>query len=314
MKIRLVKPYKSLRSFESEKLPNFTVITGKNGSGKTQLLEVLKDANNPNQKIVAINPRQPKLIQFEGIEDSGFYSLTRNTWSGIVQNFEERWFNIPVAIRSFMDFCQKNKIPFEKIKNSNNTLEKFLTENSSLVFQDVREKTIKFESKEELHNLIAGARVQQYESLFSLVSEISDYLDKEVNSITESDFYKVPINPKFITGTSLFNPDFSKICFIFCMNRYINEERHFRKEKRKEKNNSIDPKEYSKKQQPPWVEFNELLMRTNVDYEVIGIDENRFSPEIKFSLKLQKKSTKSFVSTSSLSSGEKVVFGLLMKL
>ena len=42
MKIKVTQTYKSLRPFESEELPKFAVITGVNGSGKSQLLEKIE--------------------------------------------------------------------------------------------------------------------------------------------------------------------------------------------------------------------------------------------------------------------------------
>ena len=39
MKIELSSNYKSLTPFISEELPNFTVIIGKNGNGKSQLVQ-----------------------------------------------------------------------------------------------------------------------------------------------------------------------------------------------------------------------------------------------------------------------------------
>src|SRR5262249_45141077 len=41
MKIIFQGEYKSLKDFESEELSDFAVITGKNGSGKTQLIDCL---------------------------------------------------------------------------------------------------------------------------------------------------------------------------------------------------------------------------------------------------------------------------------
>ena len=41
MKIILKGSYMSLSSFESEELNDFTIITGKNGTGKTQLIQLI---------------------------------------------------------------------------------------------------------------------------------------------------------------------------------------------------------------------------------------------------------------------------------
>ena len=43
MKIELNRPYKSIVALKTEDLPDFTVLIGRNGAGKTQLLEALKE-------------------------------------------------------------------------------------------------------------------------------------------------------------------------------------------------------------------------------------------------------------------------------
>ena len=45
MKYILTKSFKSLQPFETE-LPNFVILTGVNGVGKSQILEALKTDNN----------------------------------------------------------------------------------------------------------------------------------------------------------------------------------------------------------------------------------------------------------------------------
>ena len=42
MKIILGDEHKSLKPFQSEELSNLTIITGKNGSGKSQLLDLIR--------------------------------------------------------------------------------------------------------------------------------------------------------------------------------------------------------------------------------------------------------------------------------
>ncbi len=55
MKITLLKPFKSLQPFTSEELNDFTIITGKNGSGKSQLLELLDEKLYENEGYFEFN-------------------------------------------------------------------------------------------------------------------------------------------------------------------------------------------------------------------------------------------------------------------
>ena len=43
MKIKLSRPYKSIAALTTEELPDFAILIGRNGAGKTQLLEALKE-------------------------------------------------------------------------------------------------------------------------------------------------------------------------------------------------------------------------------------------------------------------------------
>ena len=43
MRIDLKQPYKSINTLTTEELPDFAVLIGRNGSGKTQLLNAIKE-------------------------------------------------------------------------------------------------------------------------------------------------------------------------------------------------------------------------------------------------------------------------------
>lgn len=45
MNLRFIKQHKSIKDFPAVSIPDFTVITGKNGSGKTHLLEAIKNGS-----------------------------------------------------------------------------------------------------------------------------------------------------------------------------------------------------------------------------------------------------------------------------
>ena len=51
MRIELKRPYKSIATLKTEELPDFAVLIGRNGVGKTQLLDALKEGTAAIPKI-----------------------------------------------------------------------------------------------------------------------------------------------------------------------------------------------------------------------------------------------------------------------
>lgn len=62
MNLRFVKQHKSIKDFPSVTIPNFTVITGKNGSGKTHLLEAIK---NGSVEVTGFPRAEGAILQFD---------------------------------------------------------------------------------------------------------------------------------------------------------------------------------------------------------------------------------------------------------
>ncbi|MFV1884166.1 MAG: AAA family ATPase [Balneola sp.] len=323
MKIKLTGEYKSLRDFESEELPDFTVITGKNGSGKTQLLYIFKEANNPNIKRASLIPKQRKMIQVEGIESSNFYNNTRSFWERTVKEQFSIWALIPinfkVFIQSIVDTYETLDIDREKLVEYRKLI---LESPEKCGFIKSKKGTVKhektgyeFKSTRFFYNFFEtlGDSIP-VNFTTSLGVYIATYLEKDLLALKEADFLKVPLPKRLFESQNLFDYSFSDICYAYSMNRYLNEQRYFWKEGKKEKNQSINPDEYNSQSIAPWEKFNILLRKTVLEYEVIGIREEDFDPAIPFGPKLQKKSTGEIIEVSELSSGEQIIFGLVMKL
>ena len=71
MIIKFAGQHRSLGSFESEPLENFSIITGKNGSGKTQLIELFRLKKEKKIKTLTLEPTLNKL-QIEELEVKNF--------------------------------------------------------------------------------------------------------------------------------------------------------------------------------------------------------------------------------------------------
>lgn len=218
MKIKVTGEYKSLRDFESEKLPDFTVITGKNGSGKTQLLELLKDANNPKQDKIELIPKQEKLIQFEGIESANLSNFNKGTWDTYVERLRDKWFHLPEQDRlllssaidlgfSFDELFDKEKFKTIYLNLNEDTL---MENEDGYLWQTQSGQRIQYSDIQKLYDvLIGGGYINNiHRKTFNLVQEISTYFFLKAEDIKPHHFSRTPIKSIYIDNNSLFNSDF----------------------------------------------------------------------------------------------------------
>lgn len=92
MKIKLLRPYKSLKTFEDITLPDFTIITGTNGAGKSQLLKALEEgslsiegvAHNQHNRVIRLFDATTLIPADTGVFSS-FQSKQEkeSAWNGI---------------------------------------------------------------------------------------------------------------------------------------------------------------------------------------------------------------------------------------
>ena len=119
MKIKFEGKYKSLTDFETEDLEKFCVITGLNGSGKSQLLELLNFLQNKkehsgvldghNYKVQILNddfiPGVIKHIQYNGLNPTSLGSMNKQSYDNIKRNI----------VQNFKTLKRGQKIPNQHI-------------------------------------------------------------------------------------------------------------------------------------------------------------------------------------------------------
>lgn len=120
MLVSVNKPYKSIRVPLEFELPNFVVLTGKNGSGKSHLMEAMRSDNCSIRNEDGLVLSRVKYIPFNGLnphidENCDYLGLTnnkKNSWNAISQliaryeNFKERndW-----TLKTFLNFEPNSK-------------------------------------------------------------------------------------------------------------------------------------------------------------------------------------------------------------
>ena len=117
MKIKIKKKYKSIDPFNELELPNYSILTGVNGSGKTHLLEAIADKDTSEVKINNKIIKNIKHIEFNGLMPV----ITETCDPSIINNYVKKVWNQYLS----------------KLNKSNNNLKKLCKKKNRLtkIFQ-----------------------------------------------------------------------------------------------------------------------------------------------------------------------------------
>ncbi|MDG5768273.1 ATP-binding protein [Balneolales bacterium ANBcel1] len=320
MKITLRDQYKSLHPFVSEELTDLVVITGKNGSGKTQLLDLIgKKASNENEVAsirLEIGPNVEN-IQAEGLIKKESAKIGIDQWKSILSKKYEQFQNLSESSIQLLEFIEENNII------PNNHANKLLSDDDkykeliSKVYSEIRnEPIISNEKINFTHQRKVIRIIHKIENinLIKLINEIISKTEKPLSEITDSDFYNTPIQEYLIDENDLFESKIEIIFFNYAKRRHKNHIDYFSKKEYKEDNNSVSDIEFVRKSPPPWEIINGILIDLNIDFYFKGIERKEFTEIASIDFKPFKKSTDESIEFSDLSSGEKVIIGLILKL
>ena len=316
MRITLKRPYKSLHPFASDELNDLTIITGKNGSGKTQLLSLLKDiVKSDISSMIEIEPKCFK-IQYEGIVKENTLVLANGNVTPFLSNLESQYKLLTESVKELYDFLIKNKFNFDlnnfKKKFSKNNEYKYLIKKVFLDFPhlDLQPKT---DANRESHTLSIWLGSDR-KLLFLFLTEICQFTHKKVTELNSSDFYTTPIPERFLDKVDLFTSEIETLFYYYARRRDLNRRKYFDKKEDGENNEAFPDHEFIDRFTPPWVTINNILSENNIDFQFVEIDKKSFSPEVLVSVKLHKTQSIQLLSIESLSSGEKLIIGLILKL
>ena len=315
MKVSLKSTYKSLRPFESEELAKLTIITGNNGSGKTQFLELFKLKMDANNDVKFIIDKKIENIQIEGIINTGALSVQPNEASRYVTEQWEIFNRSDDNVKYFIYYILNNNL----LDNIN--------ENENIILEDKKYVSLLEQTtgripgmgrafnmnKLELNNFVLNYLTVNTKFIY-ILDEVNKYTGKPYDKITEVDFLKTPLERNYFDTTNLFYSKIEKVFYKYLYSRYVNRQGEFNKLKYKEKNNSITDEKFILMHKEPWVLINELLEAYNIDFCFKSLDIQDFLPNVAFEFSLMKKSTRKVVNFDDLSSGEKIIIGLIMKL
>lgn len=323
MKITLLDKYKSLHPFESDELDPLTVITGKNGSGKSQLLNLIfnKFKKAPEVASIRLNilPEVDK-IQFEGIIKDNLRNISYEEWKSLVKKLLDDFKNLKENNIKLLKYIFDNNLQ-KKITNS--ILGDILTtepEYLALLKINVSEvlnrniETITELKRIDERSVLSKIFNNRTEKLFNFIKHLSEKTGKPIEALTELDFYNSPIDESLIDENELFSSQVEYIFYNYAKRRDINRKNWFFKKEDGDENDSISDDDFIQTFLPPWEIINDILEANNLDFCFKGIEKKEFSTDITIDFKLLKKSTSEDIPFNDLSSGEKVIIGLILKL
>ncbi len=280
MKYKLETKYKSLKPFEIE-LPNFVILTGINGVGKTQVLQAL--IQGQLAKITVAD----QIIQFHQIKyidklltPNDIHPIERHSFDEI-EDFELHHQLFP-AYSLLLNYLSE----FGQFPES-------------------------YEIYQQYNNERAGHQPVlpiTFEKLREFIKNISP--DKR----NDFDFFKNNFPRNYRPQVNeLFTHNFSQIFRTYQNLIFKNEFNQFRSERKGKSIDFLQEDEFIQVNgNPPWEIINNIIKTATLDYmfEV----PNDYDPNITYQPKFIKKSTGDSVQISELSSGEKILISLAFAL
>jgi AAA15 family ATPase/GTPase len=312
MKITMSGNYKSLSDFESCQLNNFVVITGKNGSGKTQLLECM--ALNK----VVIEPIVTKSVMFS-LHAQPMKAINREEWRKQISVYASELNNWSSETRRLL-----KKIYELELLGNEGVIK--ITDHLNGIFADATQvnSNVTKVMKELSGNLNNQFNQNNNEDISKILKSkfrhiklycyVSDYRKKNIEDINENDIYLGSFPEEYFDSNDIMSSELSKIFYQYALKRDQNSRHYFEKKEYGDENGSISRDEFNKIYPPPWEIINSILGRHEIDFEFCGIEQSEFSQDIPIKFTLNKKSVAAPVELNDLSSGEKNIIGLIVKL
>lgn len=261
--LRFQSGYKSISALNDIELPDFTVITGLNGSGKSQLLESILQKNSGVQALSEnAELANKKHVTHTNLAPNNSGAVDPNQLRQSVQNI----------INLFNQYKQKNQ------------------QNGNI----------------QLHQVIRDKKQ------IRLVNKIAEESQKQVNDLSEEDFYKhYPIDDG-LTVNDVFQQNFSVLFKRYHTKFEDNLVSEFRFNTYNE-GSFLERDEFIQKYgPPPWELVNRVLEESRVNYRIN--DPVGTHRDVPFTLKLINQTSGAEINFSDLSSGEKVLVSLALSL
>ena len=279
MKYKLDAQFKSLNPFEIE-LPNFVILTGINGVGKTQILQSLEKRHS-NIVIDGVLTPTYKIKYIEKLLPvSDLNSIHRDNGNYRHHHEEDPLF---IGYSHIFEFQGQH----QKLPENLEELEKF----TNSIYGNINLGTKQFQ-------------------------KLKSFIEKSPERITDPKLLKESIPHGYHPTThDIFSHNFSTIFDNYQKLEFENLFNEFLKERKNKSVSYLNQNDFIKKYgSPPWKVINGILDSVQIAYEFKVPHEDDYSPYLPYDPKFVKKGIGTEVKISELSSGEKILIALAFAL
>ncbi|WP_346320318.1 AAA family ATPase [Chitinophaga sp. YIM B06452] len=323
MKIKFTGKHKSISGFESEELHPFTVITGKNGSGKTQLLEAIqlsKNAASGSQPFSVTLYPNPQTIHFSGLGNFPLGNVSLDTLQQPVSQILTTFNSLDARERKkiLAPVFQKAVTIAELIENDWERIQEIFEATNdhefyakfSLAFTDHYHNPHDHENHKRIFvNYMTNNR-KNLEAIFAVCElQQKDFLD-----LIEADFKEYTLHEKFLDNRHVFESKIELIFLAYAKRRFENDYKYYRKLNYADTNSAVSDTEFLAANPAPWDQLNQILADIKVDLQFVGIDPGAITNTTQYHLHFTKPSITDHITFATLSSGEKIIVGLVLGL
>lgn len=315
MKLSLPEAYKSLSPFSEIELPDFTVLTGKNGSGKTQFVELLERNNNsyPKKSLkinIPSNQIQVGTLNTSlpgSIAPSNFTSRLSTFWSDYVSLLDYmKLFELIFTLKPDLDMT----------KTSEGDLADLLTAHSKHKAVDYHKKAgVKYSDGVDYNAVsdLATMMIQRAESL-QAIRYVAQKAGKTMDQLGQNDFYQFPPKEQYLGKQQLMYSGLDVIFYSYAKRRNLNFIHLVANQRLGTHYNCIEDDEFVKMEKSPWDIINSIFEKHGIDYYYEGIAPEQIFADVPLELRLVKRSVNHPVFPSQLSRGEQVMMSLIIAL
>lgn len=312
MKLTLLRPYKSLKTFENVELPDFTIITGTNGAGKSQLLKAL-DEGALSIEGVAHSPYNRLIRLFDATtlipSDTGAFASiqSKQERDGIWNQIFGLINNAKPGIESYLhQWPELSKLELKKL--------------AALTISELSNYGVPSDQVEVTHQNIndnLNAHSQGIASNF--ISSNQPINSRLIDKITAK--CKVPLiafdmdlfyeyYPMAWQPVELFQQSFARLFSEYQGAFLDNEFKTFRRDIRGANVLALSDKEFIEKNgSPPWEFLNNILETANLSFRINKPDEDNDRP---YEPILTDLVTGAHVKFNDLSSGERILMSFAL--